>query len=212
MKWEQEEKTIKSVKIYTEKYFVYSVYSQDLYISAGGGTWVLESDGIEETYEFNTVNTDLVGSTRFYHFEGEHDNQPLKLFYEGENQKNKQTWVQIDKGESPLFGAWRITQRERNGQMNTMQQGPRKTMKVLSGTRFQWAAYNVETKQFMGTGGGTFTAQDGKYTENIEFFSRDNSRVGAKLVFDFEVKEKDWHHKGYSSKGDPIYEIWTNQD
>ena len=31
---------------------------------------------------------------------------------------------------------------------------------------------------------------DGKYTENIEFFSRDNNRVGASLSFDYEIKEK----------------------
>ena len=67
--------------------------------------------------------------------------------------------------------------------------GPRKTMKILSGTRFQWIAYNTETKAFMGTGGGTYTTLDGKYTENIGFFSRDDSRVGASLQFDYELKE-----------------------
>ena len=93
--------------------------------------------------------------------------------------------------------------------MRTMQMGPRKTFKVCSGTRFQWAAYNVETKQFSGTGGGTYTFKDGKYTENIKFFSRDNSRVGMSLEFDFELNEGKWHHKGYSSKGDPMHEVWS---
>ena len=82
-------------------------------------------------------------------------------------------------------------------------------MKILSGTRFQWIAYNTETKEFLGTGGGTYTTDNGKYTENIEFFSRDDSRVGASLEFDYEVKDGKWHHKGESSKGDPIYEIWS---
>jgi hypothetical protein len=212
MKWMQEDKQIKTVKIYTQDYFIYSTYSNDEYINSGGGTWKLKSNGIEETFEFNTTTTDLVGTTLNYAFDGDHDDIPLKLMYKGENQKTRQVWEKVDDGHSPLFGAWRITQRERNGQMNVMQQGPRKTMKVLSGTRFQWAAFNVETRQFSGTGGGTFTAEDGKYIENIEFFSRDNSRVGASLQFDFEVKGKDWHHKGLSSKGAPIYEIWTNQD
>ena len=212
MEWEKEDKTIMVVKVYTESYFIYSVYSENEYINSGGGTWSLKSDGIEEMYEFNTETPDMVGQTKYYTFLGDHDQEPLQLSFESEDQKIKQTWRRIDEGESPLFGAWRITQRERNGQMNKMQMGPRKTMKVLSGTRFQWAAFNVETKQFMGTGGGTFTTKDGKYTENIEFFSRDNSRVGASLEFDFSVEDQDWHHKGLSSKGDPIYEIWTNQD
>ena len=82
-------------------------------------------------------------------------------------------------------------------------------MKILSGTRFQWIAYNTETKEFMGSGGGTYTTKEGKYTENIEFFSRDDSRVGASLQFDYELKDGDWHHSGLSSKGQPIYEIWS---
>jgi hypothetical protein len=58
-------------------------------------------------------------------------------------------------------------------------------------------------------GGGTYTAKDGKYIENITFFSRDDSRVGASLDFNYEVIDGEWHHSGLSSKGDPIYEIWT---
>jgi len=212
--WEMKKGDITYTKIYTEGYFIYSGYdlSGKKFIEAGGGTWKLTQNGTVEISEFSTINPEGVGDTEKHMFKGEHDDNPMTLMTERSDELIPETWSKIDDGKSPLFGAWRITQRERNGQMNTMQQGPRKTMKVLSGTRFQWAAYNVETRQFMGTGGGTFTAQDGKYTENIEFFSRDNSRVGAKLVFDFAVVGNDWHHKGFSSKGDPIYEIWTNQD
>jgi hypothetical protein len=96
--------------------------------------------------------------------------------------------------------------------MRTMTPGVRKTMKILSGTRFQWIAYNTETKEFLGTGGGTYTSVDGKYVENIEFFSRDNSRVGASLSFDFSLDDGRWAHKGLSSKGDPIHEIWTRRE
>ena len=88
---------------------------------------------------------------------------------------------------------------------------PRKTMKLLSGKRFQWIAYNTETKQFMGTGGGTYTTKDGVYSENIEFFSRDNSKAGLKLQFDFEIIDDEWNHKGFSSKGDPLHEIWVKR-
>ena len=27
----------------------------------------------------------------------------------------------------------------------------------------------------------------------------------------FVPKEEDWHHRGFSSKGDPKYEIWTQR-
>jgi len=89
---------------------------------------------------------------------------------------------------------------------------PRKTMKILSGTRFQWIAYNTETKQFMGTGGGTYTTINGEYTENIEFFSRDDSKAGLSLKFNYELIDGNWNHTGFSSKGEPIHEIWSLRD
>jgi hypothetical protein len=110
-----------------------------------------------------------------------------------------------------LTGDWRIIEREQNGKMIPIQKGHRKTIKILAGSRFQWAAINTDTKEFFGTGGGTYTANNGKYTETIEFFSRDSSRVGNKLSFDFEVKDNNWHHKGLSSTGNKIYEVWTRE-
>ena len=102
--------------------------------------------------------------------------------------------------------------RYRNGnkQMRSID-GPRKTMKLLSGKRFQWIAYNTATKQFMGTGGGTYTTENGIYSENVEFFSRDNSKAGIKLKFDYELINGEWNHKGFSSKGDPLHEIWVKR-
>jgi len=79
-----------------------------------------------------------------------------------------------------------------NGEERRRTPGVRKTMKILSGTRFQWIAYNTETKEFFGSGGGTYTTQDGKYTEKIEFFSRDNSRAGMSLQFDFSIQNGEW--------------------
>jgi hypothetical protein len=95
--------------------------------------------------------------------------------------------------------------------MNTIVPGARKTIKILSASRFQWVALNSETGEFFGTGGGTYTFKDGKYIEQIEFFSRDASRVGASLSFTADLKDGDWHHAGLSSKGDRIYEIWSRK-
>jgi hypothetical protein len=89
--------------------------------------------------------------------------------------------------------------------------GPRKTMKFLLDGFFQWIAYNTETFHFFGSGGGYYTNQGGKYIEYIEYFSRDSSRVGAVLPFNYELKGADWHHQGFSSKGDPVHEIWNKR-
>ena len=119
--------------------------------------------------------------------------------------------TRIDDGTpGELQGAWLMSGRVRDGKEQMRDtSGARKTMKLLSGTRFQWIAYNIETKEFSGTGGGTYTTVNGKYTENIEFFSRDDSRVGASLEFDFSLVDGTWNHRGFSSKGDAMHEIWS---
>lgn len=118
-------------------------------------------------------------------------------------------WLKVDDAKTPLTGCWRISRRVNDGETNEIKPNPRKTLKILSGTKFQWMAINTETGQFFGTGGGSYTFKDGKYTEHLEFFSRDNSRVGASLTFDGKVENNIWYHKGRSSKGDPVDEQWV---
>lgn len=122
-------------------------------------------------------------------------------------------WQPLDPGQSTsLSGAWLFSGRERDGQMQRRDTDvPRKTMKLLTGTRFQWIAFNTETGEFFGTGGGEYTAEDGAYVEKIRFFSRDDKRVGAELPFQFNTEGTDWHHKGKSSAGEPMYEIWSKR-
>ena len=117
----------------------------------------------------------------------------------------------LDDGTKNLTGNWRITQRAgADGKLAAIHMsGPRKTIKILSSTCFQWAAINTETGEFLGTGGGNYSFVNGKYTENIEFFSRDSTRVGMSLTFDGKLEGKDWYHSGKSSRGDAINEVWS---
>jgi hypothetical protein len=175
------------------------------FLGTTGGTYTASNGKFEFKYEFNTIDSTQVGTSVSADYKLENDQWIM-----GKDGVTD-TWNRINEtnSTSPLAGTWRITGRERDGQMNTMRPGPRKTLKVLSGTRFQWIAFNSETGEFSGTGGGTYTAQNGKYTENIEFFSRDASRVGMSLSFNFEVQDGNWHHSGQSSTGNPINEIWS---
>ncbi len=200
--------TEETVKIYADGYFMFARYSklQKKFIHAGGGTYTLKGKKYQEKIEYFSADSTQVGSawdTKVTELSKE------KLIFK---QKALEIWEKIPEENTLLTGNWRITARaDASGNMNKMQAGARKTLKILSGSRFQWAAINPETKQFSGTGGGTYTAINGKYTETIEFFSRDNSRTGAVLGFDFEVKAKDWLHTGLSSKGDKISEVWSRE-
>lgn len=198
------------VKIVSGRHFTMAAYDlkNKRFLGAGGGTYTFNDKQYVETLEYSTWDSTQVGSTSTMNMKLS-GNQWTVV----DKQSGEQRWERIrENSGSPLAGAWRITQRQSpEGQMTTMRRGPRKTMKWLSGSRFQWAAINTETGQFFGTGGGTYTAKDGKYTETIEFFSRDSSRVGAKLSFNYAVNGDQWHHTGKSSTGNPIDEIWEKE-
>jgi len=190
------------VMILAGKYFAYSVFDSDEFKYTKGGTWQQGESSIIFTYEFHSKDSMLVGVNDMYDLEIKGNILLL----------NNLEFTKIDDGKREvLFGPWIFSNRKRNGELGEPRSpdNPRKTMKLLSGTRFQWIAYNVDTKEYMSTGGGAYTAEEGKYTENIDFFSRDQSRVGASLNFDYELIDDQWHHSGFTSKGDPLYEIWS---
>lgn len=197
------------VKIYQDDYFAFGVKNaaDNAFIGAGGGPYVFADGKYSETLDFFTLNPLQVGTTT--PFKAELKGNRLTLSANTNDGMLVETWEKISDSEDALTGNWVITGRKREGEISRSTPGARRTIKILSGGRFQWVAFNSETKEFSGTGGGTYTAVDGKYTENITFFSRDNSRVGASLGFDFEVIDGEWHHSGLSSTGNPIYEIWT---
>ncbi|GGW69442.1 hypothetical protein DFQ11_10538 [Winogradskyella epiphytica] len=195
---------LKRVAIFSEGYNVVTTYNADTgeFIHSKGGSWKLEGRILIETIEFDTKNSESIG---------QEFSTTITISKTVFNHINDEIqFNRIDNGEpGKLQGAWLMSGRVINGKSQLRDtSGPRKTMKIMSGTRFQWIAYNTETKKFMGTGGGTYTTKNGKYTENIEFFSRDNSRVGASLEFDYNLDNGDWHHSGFSSKGDPLHEVW----
>jgi hypothetical protein len=198
--------------IVSGNYAMVTAYEADKYLNTFGGKWRMDGDTVRFTVEFDTQDSMNVGQTESYFMKV--TNKQLTIT---NSQKQQQVYDRIDDAGGPMAGLWRITGRlGENGEVTTMQRGPRKTVKLLTGTRFQWAAINPETRQFFGTGGGTYTVKDGKYTEKIDFFSRDNSRVGRSLTFDCELKKSpdlvtQWFHQGQSSTGGRVAEVWSKE-
>ncbi len=193
------------VLIITDGFFSYTEYDPSEFKFTYGGSWIDNKGEISLNYEYHTSLPDHVGTSETKSYTAQAKSLQL----------GNMQFERIDDGTpGQLSGAWLFNNRKQDGQLGEPRSGdnPRKTMKILSGTRFQWIAYNTETKSFHGTGGGTYTTSNGKYTENIDFFSRDNNRVGASLEFDFEIKGDEWHHSGLSSRGDPMYEIWKKRE
>lgn len=197
------------VKIYQDGYFAFGAkeVGTNKFISAGGGNYGLQGKDYHEILDFYTANPEWVGRTNKFGVSVT-GNKMTITSSDGGN-KLEETWEKIGDREDALTANWVITGRKRDNEISRSTPGARRTIKILGGGRFQWVAFNSETKEFSGTGGGTYTAENGKYVESIEFFSRDDSRVGAQLDFDFQVVDGEWHHSGLSSTGNPIYEIWS---
>lgn len=206
--WEHRESTTVETRIYAGTFFSVSLYSPGTkeFLGTFGGTFEVKDGKLLERIEFDTRQPDRIGTQVSHGLEAGKTGKTITIDGTSMNR--------IDDGKpGELSGAWLITGRVNDkGETRRSTPGARRTMKILSGTRFQWIAYNVDTKEFFGTGGGTYTTVNGKYTENIGFFSRDNSRVGASLTFDYVLTDGEWHHSGLSSKGEPLHEIWTRRE
>lgn len=185
--------------------YFHTVSQGSKFIMTRGGSYEIQNDQIKSIIMFNSADSSQVGLPMTVSFSAT-DNVLSLHAPEG-----RVYFKRIDDGKAPLAGLWRISGRmDDDGKIAAIHQtGTRQTYKMLTGTKFQWVAIDPGKKQFSGTGGGSYTFKDGKYTENIEFFSRDNSRVGASLVFDGKLENGSWHHSGLSSKGAKIYEVWS---
>jgi hypothetical protein len=199
------------IKIYGDGYFMFVTYTAGgAFVKAGGGNYKAIEKEYTEIPDFYTNDSTQVRKTLSYTFFLKNDE--LTLSAKGSGEELKEVWKKVDDATSTLSGVWRFGARVNDEGVAGSRRGgdsPRQTMKVLSGKYFQWAAFNYETKQFSGTGGGTYKLQDNnQYTETIRFFSRDNSRVGISLTFECKLNGTDWYHKGKGTTGNPVSEVW----
>lgn len=196
----------KTFIIATDNYISITETTEDssTFIMAWGGKFTVGvSKEVIIDIDFHSAKANLVGTSQSYNFDLGKRN--LEIF--------DQKFQKSEKSPSnSLEGLWRISERaDSSGNMQLINRGPRKTFKIMAGGYFQWMAINTSSAEFLGTGGGTYTFINGKYTEKLLFFSRDKSRIGTQLSFDAAIENNKWTHSGMSSKGKPIKEIWTKE-
>lgn len=192
------------VWMFIDGYSSQTIYKDNAYISTFGGPYTYQDGALNVQIEYNDADAQTVGQTKSF---------ALTANADGLLEQSGQAWKKETAKTQDLDGLWRITGRKQgNDVVQIHQSGTRKTIKLLVDGYFQWMAIDPGAKTFSGTGGGHYTFTDGKYSEHILFFSRDNSRVGANLSFDGALKDGAWHHSGLSSKGDPIYEVWSRDN
>lgn len=205
--WGLENSFGQTVLLITDQVFSLTQYNfmDKKFISSEGGTWRSDGNNIWLAYDWSSMDTSKVGKEIKVSVDLSSGllnlgllNQPLKKLDQGNSGALKGEWIisgnysndVVSKRPSPFF--------------------PRRTMKILTGNHFQWIAFNVKTKEFFGTGGGTYTTTpEGKYAESIQFFTKAVTSIGKRVEFTYSFQDGDWRHKGQKSTGGPMDECWT---
>ncbi|MEO1217172.1 MAG: hypothetical protein AAFY45_26840 [Bacteroidota bacterium] len=201
---------IRMVKIISGGHFSFAFFNDDSqqFFSAGGGTYSYANGRYSEHIEFHTISPELAGTS--IHFTAEFKDNTWQHTGSINGEPLEEVYQRIDEGAGlDHVGSWEIFRLSNEGGKMVPQQKGMRTIKLLSGSRFQWATWDERKGEFIGTGGGTYDTQEGYYTENIEFFSRDSIRVGKSITFGCDIKGNTWHHEEYAgSRGLQINEIW----
>ena len=132
---------------------------------------------------------------------------------------DEESWTRLDaSATNNIAGIWTIIgRRDETGEMQHRSvDHPRRRYKLLSDNRFHWLAYNIETRNFSGTGGGSYFLDGDDYIEYIEFLSYDPGYVGDSVRFKMSLEGDTWIHQGLlgdeSTVEEVIDEIWVRLD
>lgn len=177
-----------------DDYFIETVFEQKdgKFVATRGGFYTKAGDEILVTYEFNSSFEKDRKKTHSY--------------------TPNSSWKNISTAQQALSGKWLMAGRVKaEGEQRRDLTRSRKTMKILLDGHFQWIAFDTASMRFVGSGGGTYSAENGDYVEHIDYFSKDNTKVGKILPFRYHLKGNDWYHKGLNSKGAPLHEIWQKR-
>jgi len=205
--WGLENSLGQTVLLMTDQVFSLTQYNftAKKFISSEGGTWRSDGKSIWLAFDWSSKDTAKVGNEIKVSIAISSGQLSLSLLDQPLNK--------LDQGEpGALQGEWIISGNYLNDVVSKRPSPffPRRTMKILTGNHFQWIAFNVKTKEFLGTGGGTYTTSaEGKYVETIEFFTKAVSSIGKSVEFTYSFQDGDWRHKGQKSTGGPLDECWT---
>lgn len=136
-------------------------------VHTNGGLWSREGAHVTEVVEFDSDNPQRVGTS--VSFDIELTDTELAIVGAGMGL----TRIEDGAGEH-LSGAWRVVESLDDGEW-VGAEGPHRTVRLMSSTRFQEIVYNPETGELISTKGGTYVVDGQNYGERIEFWVSDEA-------------------------------------
>lgn len=125
---------------------------------------------------------------------------PMVLGFACEQESNKD----LTENKVKLEGSWDLIKYipHKKGEPEWVEYGDSIIyQKHLTSDHFIWFKYDSKNGQILGVGGGSYTIEDNKYIENIEFFyPPGSSELGQAIPFDFTLKQNTWTHLGYAKR------------
>jgi hypothetical protein len=197
------------IKLFSNSYFTSASYKKSTgeFLEAKGGTYSLNGLSYKEHLEIDSTTPEHSGISREYYAELKNG----RLWITNLKTGVKEQWEKFDEADDyQMAFCWRIHKKKDEGdsEWRTIKYAPRKTLKMITNSRYQVLALNSETGQFVGSSGGTWSGDGDSYIEHIEFFSKDQRNVGRSLEFQRSFEDGLWLHTGKTSKDELMMEKW----
>ena len=208
--WHEKVEDDEAIVICTDGYIVVTEFNQvnTAFSYCSGGTYKEKNGQLIVMIDFTTrkKETGLIGTEHALNYSIAGDKLTITL-----DDNTTRLLTRIDDGSGTLAGTWHLASRMNNGQPEPIQKDTKETLKILSGKRFQWITFDPEKNEFIGGGGGNYTYNAGKYTENIECYAKDSYKIGKSLSFDVSINKNVWTQKGLNANGEALVEEWRRE-
>lgn len=191
-------------KIYTDRHFFFLYYNDTELLGAGGGTYKVDNNTFTEKLTYFSWDSTAIGTSQTYDWtltgNTFHQSGLIKGAESYEDYVIDEYYERVEEDftanpATDLVGVWLY----KDGKGDTADYRTRnniKTYKVITSKYFYFVFIDQDIATFDGAGFGTYTYNNGKYSETILAFSFDPSAVGKTFDFEMEITDNQFIQKG----------------
>ena len=169
-----------------------------------GGSVSYDGKILVEKPHYSTKGNNFPGQTLSFNVERKGDYFDQKgIPGSGSFEQLSEKWNKIGDSEDSIEGSW--VRELDNGRI---------MVKVIVDNFWQWVAVNPATTEVTASLGGSYSLEDGVYTETTHFRSKDNANweLGSQWQVEAKVGNGKLHFTGKNQNGNDFVETWDRLD